>query len=217
MTRRERNRRPTRSVSAPTYWALFRWSPLIMLAGMVAGGWLAVRSILVWGVNDGSAQAALDIPFAAVILLCWVWSVVALLRPPRQVLALRGRDVTSPALIWPLGRTIRVWSMTSAPLTGLLASLAWAPIPLALGLLPDSSLNLWPALPLAVAITAFSVALIWMSLRSAIAGVELTPTTLIARGFFVTRRYHREQLRSATSVTLGWWQVFLFGVMRLSP
>lgn len=205
VTKRARSQRGDGPVSASVYWWLFRLSPLIMLVGMAAGGVLIVRSILVWGVEGNDYPFAIDIPIAAAVLLLWAGAAALLLMPPESVLARRAGANSPAVLVWPLGKRFRLWTVISAPICGLLAAIAPFPIPVALGWDPDIPANLWPGLPLAIGITLFAGALIWIVLRGALHGVELTPTHLIARGYFVTRRYKRDEIVSINAVQLKWW------------
>ncbi len=72
-----------------------------MLVGMAAGGWLIVRSTLVWGDNNGDDAFGIDIPIAAAVLALWAGAATLLLRPPRSVLAWQsGPFRTEPLLVW---------------------------------------------------------------------------------------------------------------------
>lgn len=188
-------------------------SPLIMLVGMVAGGALIFRSILVWGVDDGEYPFGIDIPISAAVLVLWAIAAALLLMPPRSVLAERDGVNSSTVLVWPLGKRFRVWTVVAAPVCGLLAVMAPFPIPVALGWDPEIPANLWLGLPLAIGITMFAGALIWLVLRAALHGVELTPTHLIARGYFVTRRYHRHEIVSINTVQLRAWPSLLLTML----
>ncbi|MFL2000577.1 PH domain-containing protein [Microbacterium sp. A1-JK] len=50
-------------------------------------------------------------------------------------------------------------------------------------------------------------------LRAATHGVELTPTHLIARGYFFTRSYRRQEIVSVGAVRLTWWPSLLLNVL----
>ncbi|MGC5225414.1 hypothetical protein ACPW96_22855 [Micromonospora sp. DT81.3] len=213
MTKRVRSRRGDGPIPASLDWWLFRLSPLIMLVGMVAGGVLIVRSILVWGVEDVEYPFGIDIPIAAVVLTLWAGTAAVLLVPPRSALATRDGAKSSTALVWPLGKRFRVWTVVAAPVCGLLAAMAPFPIPVALGWDPEIPANLWLGLPLAIGITLFAGALIWLVLRAALHGVELTPTHLIARGYFITRRYRRREMVSINAVQLKWWPSLLLTML----
>ncbi len=176
-----------------------------MLVGMAAGGVLIVRSILMWGVEGSEYPFGIDIPIAAAVLVLWAGAAALLLMPPRAVLAPRSGAKTSAVLVWPLGKRFRFWNVIATPVSGLLAAIAPFPIPVALGWDPQIPANLLLGLPIAIGITMFSGALIWIVLRGALHGVELTPTHLIARGYFLTRRYKRDEIVSINAVQLKWW------------
>ncbi len=176
-----------------------------MLFGMAAGGVLIIRSILVWGVEDTDYPFGIDIPIAAAVLVVWGCAAVALLTPPRSVLARRDGANESAALVWPLGRRFRLWTIIAAPVCGLLVAIAPFPILVALGWDPAIPANLWLGLPMAIGLALFAAALTWIVLRGALHGVEITPTHLIARGYFITRRYQRDAIVSINAVTLKWW------------
>lgn len=193
---------------------MFRLSPLIMFFGMAAGGVFIFRSILVWGVESSDYRFGADIPISWAVLVLWAGSVALLLKPPQSVLARPDSPDPSPALVWPLGRRFRLWTVVAAPFCGPLAVLALASIPVALGWDPAIPANLWLGLPVAVGLTLFTGALIWIVLRGALHGVELTPTHLIARGYFTTRRYKRQEIVSINAVQLqGWPSVLLTTLM----
>lgn len=205
VTKRVRSRRSDGPIPPTLYWRLFRLSPLIMLVGMAAGGVLIIRSILVWGVEDTDYPFGIDIPIAAVVLAFWGCAAAALLTPPRSVLARRDGANEPAALVWPLGRRFRLWTIIAAPVCGLLVAIAPFPILVALGWDPAIPANLWLGLPMGIGLALFSAALTWIVLRGALHGVEITPTHLIARGYFVTRRYPRDAIVSINAVTLKWW------------
>jgi len=205
VTKRVRSRRSDSPMPPTLYWRLFHLSPIIMLVGMAAGGLLIIRSILVWGVEDTDYPFGIDIPIAAVVLAVWGCVIAALLTPSRSVLARRDGVNESAALVWPLGRRFRVWMVIAAPVCGLLAAMTPFPIPVALGWDPEIPASLLIGLPFAIVLTVSSVALVWMILRGVMHGVEITPTHLVARGYFVTRRYPRDAIVSVNAVTLKWW------------
>lgn len=184
-----------------------------MLVGMAAGGVLIVRSILVWGVEGDENPFAIDIPIAAAVLALWAGSVALLLMPPRSVLARTHEPVSSPVLVWPLGKRFRFWTVIAAPVCGLLAVLAPSTIFVALGWDSQIPENLWLGLSFAVGLTLFSGALIWIVLRGVLRGVELTPTHLIARGYFVTRRFKRGEIVSIDAVELRFWPGLLLSML----
>src|SRR5690606_11932092 len=102
------------AISPTLYWRLFRFSPLIMLIGMAAGGVLIIRSILVWGVEDEGYSFGLDIPISGAVLVLWAAAATLLLVP---LPAIRARTAIGsgwgPALVWPLGRRFRVWNVVA--------------------------------------------------------------------------------------------------------
>lgn len=205
VTKRVRVRRNDSPLSPATYWRLLSLSPLIMLVGMVAGGVLIVRSILVWGVDNDDYQFGPDIPISAVVLLLWAGAVVLVLLPPRGVLALRSGPFDSRLLVWSFGRRFRVWNMLAAPVCGVLAALTPFAIPTALGWSTDTPASPWIGLPIALALTVIAAGMVGLVLRSALHGVELTPTHLIARGYLWTRRYSRQEIVSINAVALKFW------------
>lgn len=187
------------------FWPLFRFSPLIMLVGVIAGGWLIVRSILTWGVGGPDYPFAADIPISAVVVALWAAASMLILVPPSSVLARQGQDVAGPALVWPLGQRFRVWNLLAIPVTGVVGFLATGAVVAAL----QSGSNAWFAIPMTVALAAFSVALIWMVLRCMILGVEITPARLHARGYFRTTSFPREEIADVAVVPLTLWQSYL--------
>lgn len=207
-------RRNDSPLSPRSYWRLLTWSPAIMLVGMAAGATLLIRSILVWGVDNDDYQFGLDIPLAAAVLMAWAGAVALLLLPPRGVLALRsGPFDARRLLVWALGRRFRMWNMLAAPLCGFLVVFASVAIPTALGWTSGVPASPWVGLPIAVGLTLFAGALAGIVLRSALHGVELTPTHLIARGYLWTRRYPRHQIVSVNSVELTFWPGLLLQVL----
>lgn len=207
-------RRDDSPLSPGAYWLLLAWSPAVMLVGMAAGAVLIIRSILVWGVGSDEYQFGVDIPMSAGVLVVWVGAVALMLLPPRGVLALRsGPFDSSRLLVWPLGRRFRMWNMLAAPVCGLLAAFAPFPIATALGSSSGIPVNLWIALPFALALTLLGVGLVGLVLRSALHGVELTPTHLIARGYLWTRRYPRHEIVSINAVALKFWPSALLGML----
>lgn len=202
-------RRRDSPLSPAAYWRLRFFSPLIMLVGMAAGAVLITRSILVWGVDSDEHQFGPDIPISAAVLVLWVGAVVLLMLPPRGAIALRSGPFDSRRLVWSLGRRFRVWNMIGAPLCGLLVVIAPFAIVTALGFSPGVPANLWFGLPTGVALNVLALALVVLQLRSALHGVELTPTHLVARGYFWTRRYPRLDIVSINAVELGSWSAFL--------
>jgi hypothetical protein len=213
VTKRVRSRRGDGPIPPTPYWRLFRLSPLIMLVGMAAGAVLIIRSILVWGVEDTDYPFGIDIPIAAVVLAIWACAAVALLTPPRSVLARRDGANESAALVWPLGRRYRLWTIIAAPVCGVLVAIAPFPIPVALGMDPAIPANLWLGLPMAIGVALFAAALTWIVLRGALHGVEITPTHLIARGYFVTRRYPRDAIVSVNAVSPKWWPYLVLSML----
>jgi len=207
-------RRDDSPLSPGAYWLLLAWSPAVMLVGMAAGAVLIIRSILVWGVGGAEYRFGVDIPMSAGVLVIWVGAVVLLLLPPRGVIALRsGPFDSSRLLVWPLGRRFRMWNMVAAPVCGILAAIATFPIATALGSSSGIPANLWIALPIALALTLLGVGLVGLVLRSALHGVELTPTHLIARGYLWTRRYPRHEIVSVNAVALKFWPSVLLWML----
>lgn len=166
-----------------------------MLVGMVAGGWLIIRSILVWGVDNDDYEFGADIPIAAIVLVTWAVAAVVLLLPPKDVLASPLSDFRSQhLLLWPNGRNYLSWNLFATPIAGLLGIFTPFALATGVGLNPNVPPNWWIGLPLSLGLCSFAVVLIWIVLRSAFYGVELTPTHLIARGMFRTRKYTRESV-----------------------
>jgi hypothetical protein len=184
-----------------------------MLVGMAAGWLLLVRSILVWGVDDVEYPFGADIPIAAIVLALWAGAAALLLMPPRSVLARRDGCNDSAVLVWPLGRRFRFWTIIAVPVCGLMGVMGLFPIPVALGWDPEIPADPWPELPLAAGITIVAAALVWIVLRGALHGVELTPTHLIARGYFVTRRYRRDMIASVNAVRLRSWSNLVLSML----
>lgn len=205
MAKRVRSRPRDGLVPASVYWLLFRLSPLIMLIGMIAGGWLLIRSILVWGVSGPDYPFGIDIPIAAVVVTAWATAAAILLMPPSSVLAKQGGEFRGPALVWPLGQRFRGWTLLAVPISGLLAGM----LPAAFAATLQAGEQLWIAVPVMITLAAFSAAFIWAVLRGAILGVELTPTHLIARGYFITKTFARDQIADTTIVSLTLWQSYL--------
>lgn len=102
--------------------------------------------------------------------------------------------------------------MFAVPVCGVLGGLLPFPIPVSLGANPEIPPNLWFGLPVSLAITALGISLIWMVLRSALVGVELTTTHVIARGYFVSRQHRCDEIASADVVPLTRWQAYLLGM-----
>jgi hypothetical protein len=177
-----------------------------MLVGMAAGAVLIVRSILVWGVDNDDYQFGLDIPLSVALLILWAGAVALILLPPRGVLALRSGPFEAKRLmVWPLGRRFRMWNMLAAPVCGLLVVFVPFAIPTALGWNPGIPASPWVGLPMALGLTVAASGLVGIVMRSALHGVELTPTHLIARGYLWTRRYPRHQIVSVNAVALTFW------------
>jgi hypothetical protein len=79
--------------------------------------------------------------------------------------------------------------------------------------MPDTPADLWLGLPIAIGLTVFGIAMIWIVLRTALHGVELTPTLLIARGYFRTCKYPRQSIVSINAVELNGWMSFLMTML----
>jgi len=185
-----------------------------MLVGMAAGGWLIIRALLLWVVSEPDYPFGIDIPVAAAVLGLWAGTTAQLLRPPRTVLASASRPLTSArTLVWSLGRRFRFWNVLAVPVCGVLAVLAAVIIPVTLGGSPGSVADLWLGLPVAIGLSAFAIAATWIVLRAALHGVELTPTHLIARGYFRTRQYPRHAIVSINAVDLEWWPSMLLAML----
>lgn len=207
-------RRNDSPLSPRSYWRLLAWSPAIMLVGMAAGAVLIVRSVLVWGVDNDEYQFGPDIPLSAALLILWAGAVALILLPPRGVLALRSGPFEAQRLrVWPLGRRFRMWNMLAAPVCGLLVVFVAFAIPTALGWYEGIPSSLWVGLPMALGLTVAASGLAGIVLRSAVHGVELTPTHLIARGYLWTRRYSRRQIVSVNAVALRFWPSVLLRIL----
>lgn len=214
MAKRVRVRRNDSPLSPRSYWRLLAWSPAIMLIGMASGAVLIIRSILVWGVDNDEYQFGPDIPLSAALLIAWAGVVALILLPPRGVLALRSGPFDSRRLlVWPLGRRFRLWNMLAAPVCGVLVAFVPFAIPTALGWNPGIPASPWVGLPLSAGLTLVAGGLVGIVLRSALHGVELTPTHLIARGYLWTRRYPRHQIVSVNAVALRFWPSALFWML----
>jgi len=211
---REPRRRWT--VSPTIYWTLRRTSPLILLVAMAASGWLIVRAILVWGVSDPAYVYDVDIPIAAAVVASCALAVVALQLSPPSALARPGVPLTSRrAVIEGFGSEWRIWFLVSTPLCGLLGAFAPFLIPTALGLAPGVEANLWLGLPLATVLTIGSIAAIWAVARSTLHGVELTASHLIARGYFLSRRFARAEIVDVRIARVSRWAATLFTLARM--
>lgn len=183
-----------------------------MLVGMVAGGVLIVRSILVWGVGEDYAFG-IDIPISAIVVLLWAISVTLLLRPPRAVLATRTGANPSVALVWPLGRRLRFWTVIATPVCGLLGAFVAPLLIQTVAIDLSDPVALWLGLPLSLGTLIAAIALIWAVMRGALHGVEITTSDLVARGYFFTRRYPRDSIIVVDAVKLRWWPSLLLSIV----
>lgn len=192
------------------YWILRRLSPLIMAVGMAASGWFLIRAILVWGVSGREYAFGADIPLSAVVVLFWAGAMFALMMPPASVLAHPSRPVAAaPLVVWELGNRWRFWTVIAAPVCGLLGAVVPFTIPTALGWNPTIPPNL-VGLLIAVPLTVGSVLMIWLVMRSILHGVELTPSKLVAHGYFRSQRFERRQVIDVRVVEANWWVSFMF-------
>ncbi|GAA1929612.1 hypothetical protein GCM10009775_22080 [Microbacterium aoyamense] len=184
-----------------------------MLVGLTAGGWLLIRALMLAADNPPLAFGV-DIPVAAAFATVWAGLVAVLLHPLRSVIARRSGPFTAAAvLVWPLGRRFRVWTMVAAPVCGLLAAGCVVLLPMTLWGDLYQGAELWLAVPFAIGLTVVGIAATWIVLRAALHGVELTSTHLIARGFFITRRYVGAQIVSINVVELKWWPSLVLSMM----
>jgi hypothetical protein len=163
---------------------------------MVGGAWFLVRAILVWGVGGGEYPFGADMVVALVVIGAWVLAVILILTPPSAVLA-RPSQRPIRGLVWPLARWWRTWHFAAIPLIGVLAALAPFTIVTALGGTPGVEPNLLVGLPFGILLNAFALTATWVVLRGSWLGVEVTDTHLIARGYFVSRRFAKEEVVGA--------------------
>ncbi len=141
-----------------------------------------------------------DIVVAVVGLLAWAGATLVLLSPPSSVLARYYGQKSLIGVVWSLGRRFRIWNVLAVPLGGLLLGLL-AVVPIHVW--TEGTTDLWNRL-IVTALFAFASAFTALFLvRLGICGVELTPTTLIARGYLLTRRYPRATVESAEPSELG--------------
>lgn len=73
----------------------------------------------------------------------------------------------------------------------------------------DGAINLarlLVGLPVALVAVVVGAAFVWPVARAVLVGVELTPTHLVARGYFVTRSYPRSSIMSADVREVRSWQ-----------
>lgn len=184
-------------LSPRRYWALRRYSWLLQLVGMAAGGWFGIRAILVWGVGGYPLEA--DVFVSAGVLVLWAAGVVLLLRPPAGARATIERPVADGrAVVWQLGRRFRGWNVIPAPVGGVLALLLTVAVLRLLGIgttMPPPSP--WLGVPLGIFMVAAALALVGIVVRAGLLGVELTETELVVRGYARTRRIPRGQVVDA--------------------
>jgi hypothetical protein len=204
------------------YRALRRASPIIMLVGMAASGWLFLRGALRFG-DDGEAQTfGADIPIMVTIAALWIAAMVALLRPPRAVRARTTRTVGAGSqVVWPLGRDMRIWNVVSAPFGGMLGSFFFLPAFLPESPSDDPNAGETSALPDAVVFVMVAVlavgivAQIWMISRSILHGVELTESEIIVHGYFRSHRYRRDAIAMAAGTKIPLVVSILFSLLRM--
>lgn len=188
-------------VRPEVYRSLRRKSPWIMLAGMTAFGWLIGRAAHASEPEWGRSTFEADIPVMVAVVLAWTAAMVALLRPPAEVLAGGSTSVRDGSLVvWPLGKDMRIWNVISAPIGGWLGFLLFLPIFITAR--PDTATESEPPPEIIqVLLLAFIVVIIvvaiWFGSRSILHGVELTESHLIAHGFFRTQRFSRDAIRHA--------------------
>lgn len=188
------------------YWMLRRWSPALMLAGTAVGGYFLVRSILVWGVGGAKYPFGWDIPIAGLVLVVWAVTVFFALIPPLAAVASLSRPFGFvPVLVSPLDVRSTTQFIVAAPLLGILSAFAPFLIPTALGWNPDVAANLPLGLPMSIGMTLLMLVMIWTFTRSLRHGVALTSTTLIAYGYFRTRRFARHSIATVGLSRVGWW------------
>ena len=183
---------------------------------MAASGLLIVRAILVWGDGGDDYQFGIEMPVAFAVVLACALIVVALLFPPSEALARTTRPLSGKrSVVGGLGTEWRVWFLVAAPVCGLLVIFVPFVIPTALGWNDEIPADLWLGLPLGIIITVGSVAGIWTVARSLLHGVELTPSHLVARGYFRSRRFKRHEVVDVRIVDISWWANLLFLLARM--
>lgn len=218
-TTRVRGRRRERAFPWPVwlYWVLRRSSPLILLVAVAASGLLGMRVILVWGVGGPEHSHGPDIPIAAAVFFACALLAAALYFPPSPAVARVERPLPiKRAVVAGLGAQWRIYFLIAVPVSGTLSILAPFTIPVALGWDPDIPANLWLGLPVSVLLTAFAVASLWAVARSMLHGVELTRSHLVARGYFATKKYARDEIVDVRIVGVsGWWPTVLFEIARM--
>lgn len=184
-------------LSTRRYWALRRFSWLLQLVGMAAGGWFGVRAMVVWGVGGYPLEA--DVFVSAGVLVLWAAGVVLLLRPPAGARATVERPTgDGRAVVWQLGRRFRGWNVLLAPIGGLLVLLLTVAVVRLLGI--DATLpppSPWLGVPLGIVMVATTLALVGIVVRSGLLGIELTETEMVVRGYVRTRRIPRDRVVDA--------------------
>jgi hypothetical protein len=210
-------RRDEWKVSARTYWALRRWSPVINLIGMAAGGLLLVRAILVFGVAGDEYRFGLDIPFAAAVLLGWVAVVLVTVRAPSQAVATPTRPAADQRVIVPAFDMHSPLSfLVVVPIAGLLGALMWAFLFSFLvepWSAPSTAQLLWRAAAIGGALLL--ILPIRAVARATRHGVELTRTDLVAFGYVRTQKFARTSIVDVEVVDAALWASFVFFLLRI--
>ena len=206
-------------LSPDVYRSLRRRSPIVMLIGMTAFGWLIGRAIHASETGWGRQTFTVDILVMMGIVLAWTGAMVALSRPPSQVLAGASGNVgDGPLVVWPLGEDMRIWNVISVPFCGMFGSFFLLPALLTASpdVTPDSNP---PPEIIQVSLVAFLaviiLATIWMISRTILHGVELTDSRLIAHGFFRTRRFDRATIAHAAVGTINVFESAVFVMLRM--
>lgn len=210
--RSDRPRRPRNDIVSAQMWtAVYRYSALHSLVGVCAGGWLLLRSISISAV-DGWGFGP-DIPLAAVLVCLWAAGVFVLVNPPTSVVADVGVGRRPVGVLSTLGRRFRFWNVISAPISGLLlVFLAW---PLIQALTEPKPAPWMPSL-----IAPYGVGFVVVATFAARIGrwgAELTPDVLMTHGFFLDRRYARDDIRAVTSARVTGVHEWLLGMLMNRP